>query len=155
MKNTSSSPGATTRPNVSRSPRLRPARVSERSTLAQVRLSVRAVIVSAAAGLCAASPTSANSYYSTTTLTISNLLVESNNDNLYPAYVGTVEVYFTQAITWSSMTSCSTAAVFIRSGDSPLITAAEVAYTTGQPVKLYVDDSQQLAGVRYLRAMQH
>jgi hypothetical protein len=45
--------------------------------------------------------------------------------------------------------------VFIRSGDSPLITAAEVAYTTGQPVKLYVDDSQQLAGVRYLRAMQH
>lgn len=102
-----------------------------------------------------ASPIDAANDYSTSFLTIATLTYYSLAEPIYPTFEGVVEVYFTQPIAWTAQTSCSKNAVVIRGTDEPLVSAVQVALATNRPIRLFVDDSQQLSGICYLRAVEY
>lgn len=113
------------------------------------------VLAAGIVGLLAAESAAANNNYSTTFVTISNLVFYSLSDDVYPLYDGVVVVYLAQAVTWQFGNTCATTAVAIRSGDKPLMTAVQTALATGRPVQLFVDDSQTVDGVVcWLRAVE-
>jgi hypothetical protein len=106
-------------------------------------------------GLLTAQSAQAGNNYSTTFVTISNLVFYSLSDDIYPLYDGTVVVYLSQPITWQFGNNCATTAVAIRSGDKPLMTGVQTALATGRPIQLFVDDSETVDGVVcWLRAIE-
>ena len=89
----------------------------------------------------------AQNNYSTTFLPITNLVVYSGNDTIYPQYAGATVVTFGTPVTWAFGGTCATGAVAIRSGDKSLLTAVETAQATGRPIQVFVDDSQTVDGI--------
>ena len=113
------------------------------------------VLAAGIVGLLAARSAAAANNYSTTFITIANLVFYSASDDVYPQYDGTVVVYLAQPITWQFGNRCATSAVAIRGSDTPLMTAVQTALATGRPIQLFVDDSQTVDGVVcWLRAIE-
>ncbi len=110
-----------------------------------------------ASGLCllATAPKGwAANDYSTEFMPIGRLTAYSFGETIYPAWAQTVEVIFSSPITWKNSTTCSANAVVIYPTDAPLVIAVHQALATGRPVRVFVDDSKQLNGVCYLRAVE-
>src|SRR5580704_7744948 len=117
-------------------------------------VTMRAFLISVL-GLLAARIAEAGNNYSTSLVTISNLVFYSASDGIYPLYDGTVVVNFATPVTWSFGNNCANSVVAIRSGDKTLMTAVQTALATGRPIQVFVDDSQTVDGVVcYLRAVQ-
>lgn len=120
----------------------------------KTRLITRALAAGVVGALAAQSAAAGNNY-STTFVTISNLVFYSLSDDVYAQYDGAVVVYLAQPITWQFGNNCATTAVAIRNADKPLMTAVQTALATGRPVQLFVDDSQTVDGfVCWLRAVE-
>jgi hypothetical protein len=97
----------------------------------------------------------AQNNYSTTFVTITNLVFYSANDGVYPQYAGAAVVNFATPVIWAFGGPCATGAVAIRSNDKSLMTAVETAQATGRPIQVFVDDSQTVDGlVCWLRAVE-
>jgi hypothetical protein len=97
----------------------------------------------------------AQNNYSTTFVTISNLVFYSGSDTVYPQYAGAAVVNFATPLTWAFGSPCATGAVAIRSSDKSLMTAVQTAQATGRPIQVFVDDSQTVDGVVcWLRAIE-
>jgi hypothetical protein len=93
--------------------------------------------------------------YSTTFLTITNLVFYSGSDTVYPQYAGATVVNFATPVIWTFGGPCATGVVAIRSSDKSLITAVQTAQATGRPIRVFVDDSQTVDGVVcWLRAVE-
>lgn len=88
------------------------------------------VLLLSVVGLFAAGIAQAGNNYSTTFVTISNLVFYSASDDIYPLYDGTVVVNFGQPVVWRLGNNCATGAVAIRSGDKTLMTAVQTALAT-------------------------
>lgn len=113
------------------------------------------ILLASVVGLLAAQIAQAGNNYSTTFVTISNLVFYSASDDIYPLYDGTVVVNFAQPISWRFGSTCASGAVAIRSGDKTLMTAVQTALATGRPIQVFVDDAQTVDGVVcYLRAIE-
>jgi hypothetical protein len=113
------------------------------------------VLAPAVVGLLAAQSAAAANNYSTTFVTIANLVFYSASDDIYPLYDGAVVVNLAQPVTWQFGNNCATTAVAIRSGDKPLMTAVQTALAAGRPIQLFVDDSETVDGVVcWLRAVE-
>jgi hypothetical protein len=113
------------------------------------------VLLLSVVGLLAARIAQAGNNYSTTFVTISNLVFYSASDDIYPLYDGVVVVNFAQPLTWRFGNNCATGAVAIRSGDKTLMTAVQTALATGRPIQVFADDAQTVDGVVcYLRAIE-
>jgi hypothetical protein len=112
-------------------------------------------LLASVVGLLAAPIAQAGNNYSTTFVTISNLVFYSASDDIYPLYDGVVVVNFAQPLTWRFGNNCATGAVAIRSGDKTLMTAVQTALATGRPIQVFADDAQTVDGVVcYLRAIE-
>ena len=97
----------------------------------------------------------AQNNYSTTFVTITNLVFYSGSDTVYPQYAGATVVSFATPVIWTFGGPCATGSVAIRSSDKSLITAVQTAQATGRPVQVFVDDSQTVDGVVcWLRAVE-
>ena len=68
------------------------------------------ILLASVVGLLAAQIAQAGNNYSTTFVTISNLVFYSASDDIYPLYDGTVVVNFAQPITWRFGSYCASGA---------------------------------------------
>lgn len=118
-------------------------------------VTISRVLLAGIAGLLVSQLVRAQNNYSTTFITIENLVFYSASDGIYPLYDGATAVYLAQPITWQFGNSCSNTVVAIRPGDKTLMTAVQTALATGRPVQLFVDDAQTVDGVVcWLRALE-
>jgi len=117
--------------------------------------SIVRVAVAGLLGLLTTGIALAQNNYSTTFVTITNLVFYSANDDIYPRYAGAAVVNFATPVIWTFGGPCATGAVAIRPNDKPLMTAVETAQATGRPIQVFVDDSQTVDGVVcWLRAVE-
>jgi hypothetical protein len=113
------------------------------------------VILATVVGLLAVPSAQAGNNYSTTFVTISNLVFYSASDDIYPQYDGAAVVNFATPVTWALGNNCATTAVAIHPADKSLMTAVQAAQATGRPIHVFVDDSQTVDGVVcWLRAVE-
>ena len=113
------------------------------------------VLLATLVGLLAVPSAQAGNNYSTTFVTISNLVFYSAADDVYPQYAGAAVVTLATPVTWAFGNNCATTVVAIRTGDKSLMTAVQTAQATGRPIQVFVDDAQTVDGtVCWLRAVE-
>jgi len=113
------------------------------------------VLLAATASMLAAQAAQAQNNYSTTFVTISNLVFYSASDSVYPQYAGSAVINFATPLVWRYGNTCATGTVAIRPADKSLMTAVQAAQATGRPVQVFVDDAQTVDGVVcWLRAVE-